>query len=270
MIIAATVHFPYMTASPESACEDHVHATMSGFDRLGRAFADADVDTIIAITSEHIVNLQPRLAPAFTIGVGQRHRAFPEPHFNLSPIERRGDPDFAQAILRDLYAEGFELAHSSDLRLDHGTTLPLELMEIPDEVAIIPIIVNSIFHPLPTLTRCRDLGVAIANAIARVQPSRRVGILATGGISHTVGAPGVNGNDQSFDADFMNAMLRGDVDHACCYSDALLNEVGNGTHEIRNWIVAAGAAHRRKPEVVTEIPFAAGWNSGVFQLLWSE
>ncbi len=90
MLAAATVHFPYMTMWPERASAEHRSATAAGFARIGRAFSDAGIDTIIAVTSEHIVNLQPRLAPPFTIGLGDSHPAFPEPQFNLAPVARRG------------------------------------------------------------------------------------------------------------------------------------------------------------------------------------
>ncbi len=268
MLVAATVHFPYMTAWPDRASAEHQAATAAGFAQLGQAFAHARVETIIALTSEHIINLQPRLAPAFVVGVGERHAAFPEPQFNLAPVAWRGDPDLAEELVRGLYAQGFDPAHSSELRLDHGTTLPLAQMKIPEDMAIVPIIINSIFPPLPTLKRCRELGAAIAASIGRSTLGRRVGILATGGISHTVGAPGMERNHPEFDAAFLRALCEGDLHKACSYPDALLDASGNGTHEIRNWVAAAGAAHPRRPRTVTAISYANGWDTGVHQLLW--
>lgn len=268
MLVAATVHFPYMTAFPERASEAVRLAARAGFSRLGHAFASAGIDTIIAVTSEHIVNLQPRLAPAFTLGIGEHHAAFPEPQFNLQPVTRRGDPSFAGELIAALYRRGFEPAHSSELRLDHGTSLPLEMMGIDSDVAVIPLIINSIFPPLPMLARCAQLGTAIAAAVAESKLPRRVGLLATGGISHIVGGPGMQYNDSTFDEDFLSAIKGGQIDRACRYSDTVLDAAGNGTHEIRNWIVAAAAASPRVPEVVTAIRFAEGWDSGVHQFLW--
>lgn len=270
MLVAATVHFPYMTAWPHRASQEDRQATLAGFARLGGAFRDAGIDTLVAFTSEHIVNLQPRMAPPFVIGVGESHEAFPEPQFNLEPIARPGAPELAHELVRDLYRQGLDVAHSSELRLDHGTTLPLAVMGIEPHVAVIPVIINSIFPPLPTLERCRLLGARMGEALRRLAGARRIGILATGGISHTVGAPGVERNDPAFDAEFIGALQAGDLDRACGHSDARLDAAGNGTHEIRNWIAAAGAAHPRRPVVVTGIPYAPGWDSGVHQLLWEE
>ncbi|MEP7140343.1 MAG: hypothetical protein ABI745_11990 [Caldimonas sp.] len=270
MLIAATVHFPYMTAWPERASAAHRAAAADGFAQLGRAFAEARVETIVALTSEHIVNLQPRMAAAFVVGVGDCHEAFPEPQFKLAPLTRRGDPELAQELMRGLYARRFDPAHSSELRLDHGTTLPLAQMKIPESVAIVPVIVNSLFAPLPSLERCRALGEAIGSVLGASRLGRRVGLLATGGLSHTVGAPGMERNDPEFDAAFVRALVDGDLDRACSHADATLDAIGNGTHEIRNWIAAAGAAQSRRARVVTAIPYAPGWDTGVHQLLWDE
>ena len=270
MLAAATVHFPYMTGWPERASSAHRAATTDGFATMGKAFADAGIETIVAFTSEHIVNLQPRLAPPFVIGVGESHEAFPEPQFKLLPVTRRGDPELAEALVNALYGLGFDPAHSGELRLDHGTTLPLAQMGIADEIAIVPIIVNSIFPPLPTLARCRDLGMAVAAALSRSTLGRRVALLATGGISHTVGAPGMEQNDPAFDAEFLGALAEGDLDRACSFPDSRLDASGNGTHEIRNWVAVAGAMHPAQPRVVTNVAFAPGWDSGVHQLLWDE
>ncbi len=268
MLAAATVHFPTMTGWPERASDEHRAATTAGFARLGRAFVDASIETIVVFTSEHIVNLQPRMAPAFVVGIGDHHPAFAEPQFNLAPVARRGDPELADFLVRALYARRFDPAHSSDLRLDHGTTLPLAQLGISEGVAIVPIVINSIFAPLPTLRRCRELGAAVASALGESPIRRRVGLLATGGISHTVGAPGVDRNDPGFDAAFLGAIANGHLGLACSHTDAALDAAGNGTHEIRNWVAVAGAMHPRLPTVVTHIPLAGGWDTGVHQLLW--
>ncbi len=269
MLVAATVHFPYMTASPDDASASDREATLAGFAHLGRAFESAGIETIIAITSEHIVNLQPRMAPPFVLGVGEQHPAFAEPQFNLEPVTRRGNPEVASMLIRSLYNEGFDVAHSSELRLDHGTTLPLQLMNLAPNVTVVPLIINSIFAPMPTLERCRKLGIAIATAVAAAGLDKKVGLLATGGISHTVGAPGMEVNHPAFDTQFLQELVEGRIADACRYTDEELESYGNGTHEIRNWIVGAAASMGARPEIITSIPFASGWDSGVHQLLWN-
>jgi aromatic ring-opening dioxygenase catalytic subunit (LigB family) len=262
MLAAATVHFPYMTAWPERASAEHRAVTRQGFDRIGRAIESAEIETLIVVTSEHIVNLQPRMAPAFTIGIGGWHQAFPEPQFNLDGQSRRGDPLLARELLDQLYQLGFDPAHSVDLRLDHGTMLPLQQMGLSNDVGVVPLIVNTLFPPLPTLERCRALGEAIRQALGESRLGRRVAMLATGGISHTVGAP-------DFDREFLDALCGGDLPRACRFSDGLIEAAGNGTHEIRNWIVTAAAVAPARPVVLSNVAFAPGWNSGIHQLMWN-
>ena len=170
-------------------------------------------------------------------------RRFPEPQFNLAAVARPGDPELAGELVHALYAQGFDVAHASELRLDHGTTLPLAQIGIAAHVAVVPVLVNSIFAPLPTLARCRALGAAVAEALRASTLGRRVALLATGGVSHTVGAPGMERNDPAFDAAFLGALARGDLDRACAFTDDELDASGNGTHEVRNWVAVAGAMH---------------------------
>lgn len=266
---AATVHTPYITGWPERATDDDRARTFDGFAQLGAAFRAAEVETVVVVTSEHIVNLEPRMAPAFTVGIGDVHPAYPEPNFQLAPAQRRGDRALGLELVRGLYGAGFDPAHSVELQLDHGTVLPLSLMGLPDDVAIVPVLVNTLFHPLPTLERCRALGEQIALLVAASGHQGRVGMLATGGVSHTVGKPGPERNDPAFDRRFVEALVDGALERICDLSDRAIEAAGNGTHEIRNWIAVAAAAAPRPAQVVTAIPFAPGWDSGVYQLLWN-
>ena len=76
-------------------------------------------------------------------------------------------------------------------------------------------------------------------------------------------------NDPAFDAAFLDALVAGDLERACSFPDTVLDAAGNGTHEIRNWIAVAGAMHPARPQVVANIAYAPGWDSGVHQLLWN-
>lgn len=268
MIAAATIHAPYITAWPKRADQSHRDVTAAGFAKLGRAFLEAEVDTVVVFTSEHILNLQPRMAAPFIVGIGETNRTFHEPHFNLPGDARRGNAAVGRDLLEGLYRHGFDPVHSSDLLLDHGTIMPLAQMGFPDDLAIVPIVINSIFPPFPSLERCRAFGRCIGEHLRASTSRHRVGLLATGGLSHRVGTPGVEQIDADFDARFVDALLEGDLDRAAGLSDEELDAAGNGTHEIRNWVALAAAVHPLRPKVVTRIAYAQGWDTGVHQLLW--
>jgi protocatechuate 4,5-dioxygenase beta chain/2,3-dihydroxyphenylpropionate 1,2-dioxygenase len=48
--------------------------------------------------------------------------------------------------------------------------------------------------------------------------------------------------NERFDRDFLIRLESGDAVHLTDYDDAVLDAAGNGAHEIRTWLVAAGAA----------------------------
>lgn len=270
MLAAATVHFPYMTANPDGAPEADRRATVDGFRTIGAAIEAAGVETLVALTSEHIVNLQPRLVAPFTIGVAGVHRSFPEPHFNLSADPRPGDPALARHIQDAVAAAGFDPAYSSDLLLDHGTNVPLQMMGLSSSVAIVPIVINSLFKPMPSLERCWQFGAALRAAIDGFTAGRKIALLATGGISHVVGAVGVDENDPEFDRFFLKACLQADRDRIGAITEAQIDAAGNGTHEVRNWVALTAAMAPRRPRVVTALPFVSGWNAGVHHLIWDK
>ncbi len=268
MLAAATVHFPYMTANPDGAPDAERRATAEGFHEIGRAIAEAQINTLVALTSEHIVNLHPRLVAPFVIGIANTHKSFPEPHFNLDQARRPGDTELALHLLDALGSSGFDLAYSNDLLLDHGTNVPLQMMGLGSSVAIVPIVINSLYKPMPTLERCWQFGRALRSALDSHAGTRKVGLLATGGISHVVGAVGVDRNDPAFDTRFLDACAHADPDRIAAITEAELDAAGNGTHEIRNWVALTAAMAPDRPRVLTALPFVAGWNAGVHQFLW--
>ena len=100
-------------------------------------------------------------------------------------------------------------------------------------VPIVPVFLNAYFPPnQPTPARCFALGEALAEAVAAFPGDRRVGIMASGGLSHFV-------VDEAFDRALLDALRRKD---AAFFRTAPLAKLQSGSSEIRNWICVAGAA----------------------------
>ena len=100
-------------------------------------------------------------------------------------------------------------------------------------VPIVPVFLNAYFPPnQPTPARCFALGEAIAGAVAAFSGDVRVGIIASGGLSHFV-------VDEVFDRALLDALRRKD---AAFFRSAPLAKLQSGSSEIRNWICVAGAA----------------------------
>ena len=100
-------------------------------------------------------------------------------------------------------------------------------------VPIVPVFLNAYFPPnQPTPSRCFALGEALASAVAAFPAELRVGIMASGGLSHFV-------VDEAFDRSLLDALHRKDAEF---FRSAPLAKLQSGSSEIRNWICLAGAA----------------------------
>lgn len=100
-------------------------------------------------------------------------------------------------------------------------------------VPIVPIAVNTYYPPnQPRPGRCLRVGQTIRAAIESWPGDARVGVIASGGLSHFT----VN---EALDRSVMDACRAGDGARLAAIPTAQLN---SGNSEIRNWIVTAGAA----------------------------
>jgi hypothetical protein len=126
----------------------------------------------------------------------------------------------------------------------------------------VPVALNTYFPPnQPRPKRCYDLGKAIRKAVQNSKGSERVGILASGGLSHfTV--------DEKLDRGVLDALKRSDGEALALLPVQKLN---SGSSEIRNWIALAGAAGHLKnvwQEYVPCYRSAAGTGCGMGFALW--
>ena len=112
-------------------------------------------------------------------------------------------------------------------------------------IPTVPIMVNTYYPPnQPTPKRCYDLGRAIKGAIEAWPVKARVGILASGGLSHFV-----------VDEELDQAALKGMKDKDLVKLSQLPREKMNaGTSEIRNWIVVTGAAEHLDMDIIDYVP----------------
>jgi 3-O-methylgallate 3,4-dioxygenase len=153
--------------------------------------------------------------------------------------------------LADGYGEGhaFGFVHN---RLLAGTVIP-----------VVPVFLNTYFPPnQPTPRRCYKLGQAIRRAVESYSGDLRVGVLASGGLSHfTV--------DEEFDQRVIGALRAKDVEALAALPRPLLN---SGNSEIRNWICMAGAAEHlalRELEYIPAYRTPAGTGTGLCFADWS-
>lgn len=263
---------------------DRAHRFRDGLATARDAIAAASSDLVVIIGSNHFRGFWLDLMPAFTIGVGDviaaGEHGTPE---GPQPV----DPTAAVDICNSLLASSFDVAFSTELQVDHGISHAVQYL-VTGEVPIVPVIINAFAPPLPTLTRTVEFGRALGRAVAGLDGDRRVAVIATGGLSHSLPFPDWrapesdddeflveswrNGRgdwsryeqrrrqiivnsppaiNQGFDRRFLDAVTTGRwAELAVGTNDDLVSEAGNGGNEIRGWLAACAALDTRQGRTI--------------------
>ena len=213
------------------------------FRELGKRIATANPDVLVVISPDHWVNFFLNNLPSVCIGVGDENDGPPEPFMSTFPYKTLpGDAAFGQHLLSTALEHDFDPSASYRLTLDHGFCIPLWRMELPKLPRIVPIVLNALQEPMPTVRRAMQLGRMIAAAVASYPDDVRVAVLGTGGLSHSIGETTMGDIDETFDRAALEAMRGHDDAHVAAAITEALAHTGNGSQEVRCWMVAAGAA----------------------------
>ncbi len=179
-------------------------------------------------------------------------------------------PAFARELLVSLIDQGFDVAgvgeipaHDESAGLGHayGAVVTQVMRERP--IPIVPLFVNTYFPPnQPTPSRCYDLGLALHRAIESSPADLRVGLVASGGLSHFV-------TDERLDQQVFAALRAGSEEQLRAIPRKLLNA---GSSEIRNWIAVAAASRHLKlvwDEYIPVYRTIAGTGCGLGFACWA-
>jgi len=253
--IFAASHGPLMVRDWDKVTPEHQARLSGAFDELGRRLDAARADVVIEVSPDHWVNFFINNLPSVCIGVGEEHDGPPEPFLKAFPHKTLpGEPGLARHILETALAEGFEPSVSHRLTLDHGFCIPLWLMKLERLPRVIPVIVNDLEPPMISIRRALEWGRLLKRAIAAYPEKLRVAILATGGLSHSIGEPTMGDIDEPFDQECIRLFRAGAEQPLCDYLESALTRTGNGAHEVRNWVIAHGAAGSRGFEAIDYLP----------------
>jgi aromatic ring-opening dioxygenase catalytic subunit (LigB family) len=226
----------------------------AGFRELGKRLEAARPDVLVIVAPDHWSNFFLDNVPAVCIGVGETHEGPPEPWMKDFPHRViAGHAELGLHIAKTAMQEGFEPSLSHRLKLDHGFCIPLWRMALARLPRIVPIVVNAIEPPMPSLARCYQWGGLISKAVKSYDESLRVAILGTGGLSHSIGEPTMGAIHEDFDRETIR-LFGGPAGDLLRYLREQLPSRGNGSEEVRSWLVAHGAAGGRGFELVDYLP----------------
>lgn len=241
--VFAVSHTPVMTNMPDAPDPERRKAAMTQFERVGEEIGALEPDALVLVSDDHLHNFFLDNMPAFCIGIAP---AYPSPLEGWLKIAKQllpGDPGLGAHLLDSLMGSGFDPAFSMELTLDHGMMTPLDLAGIAGDHPIVPILVNAVQPPFPSMQRCVALGEALRRSIQGYGGADRVVVLATGGLSHDVGTPRMGQLNESFDRGFLERLEEGGPERAAAFATEFVDTAGNGAEEVRNWLVAHGVAN---------------------------
>ena len=250
----AASHGPLIIREWERVPPGEKKRMSAAYNELGRRLAAAKPDVLIVVSPDHWSNFFLDNYPAVCIGVGEASDGPPEPWMKDFPHRTlAGHPGIASHLVAEALRAGFEPAVSHRLKLDHGSCIPLWRMALERLPKIVPMLVNSIEPPMPTLARCYQWGTLLRQAIESYPESLRVAILGTGGLSHSIGEKTMGAIYEDFDRETIRLFDR-PREELIDFLDAKLPTHGNGSEEVRNWLVAHGAAGGRGFKLVDYLP----------------
>ncbi len=256
----AASHAPGMTAWTEAAPKDQADKVLGSYRRLGEMLAAAKPDALVAFTVEHWANFFLNHMPAFCIGRANHYDGPVEEWLRISKARVPGDAKLSVELLDACFAGRFDPSFSDELLFDHATMLPLHFLNPGQTVPVVPIIINTLTPPLPTASRCFSFGQLIGQRLEG--STKRVALIATGGLSHWPGEAKHGKINAAFDRAFLDLVVAGPREKLTEYSHAEISaEAGSGGHEIRTWITLAGALPEWRANVLAYepvVPWATG------------
>lgn len=261
IVFAAGVgHAPGSTAWPELAPEEQRNAIYGAYGRVRDDLAASGAEAVVIFTSEHWTNFFFENMPPFCVGRADAYKGPVEPWLKVPETVVPGDPGLAREIIAALFAADINPNYSDELRLDHGTMVPVHFLLSQNMKPVVPIILNTLAEPMPSSESCFRLGAVVGDALRASH--RRVAVIATGGLSHSPGERAQGFIDADFDAKFLADMARPNHAALRALSHERMAAAGGGAHEVRAWIALAAALDGWTGETIAYeavVPWATGF-----------
>jgi aromatic ring-opening dioxygenase catalytic subunit (LigB family) len=227
-------HAPQIFLGPPEEDPAELAKVHDGYRLIAHRASELSLDAVCVVALDHLHNHFLNLIPMFTVFVGDPVVA----EFTGTRVTCDAAPELANALLDALLDAGFDPAFSQREVLDHSFMIPLHYARGAGlSVPVIPLIVNAYVPPQPSIRRCYELGRALARWAAR--DGVRLGVVATGGMSHYPGTDLFHHPDVASDQEVLGWLTGGQADRLVGLSAAELDR--RGMVELRTWAVALGA-----------------------------
>ena len=166
----ASSHVPAIGAAIDNKQteEPYWKRVFSGFEKSKEWMAKAKPDVAIVVYNDHASAFSVEIVPTFALGCAAE---FPPADEGWGPRPVpvvKGHPELASHIAQSVILDEFDLTICNKMEVDHGLTVPMNLLfGSPKEwpCPVIPLAVNVVLYPPPTAHRCYMLGKAIRKAV---------------------------------------------------------------------------------------------------------
>ena len=273
---------PAMAAqiTPERIADRHA-AAMKHVEHISAVLREAQLDTLIIVGDDQKELFGTDNQPSVLLYHGDSirnvplpRRAGPEWAWRASaryyeadaPRDYPVDAALSLHLIKRLIEREFDIACADHLPDGLGEghafgfvhTCLLKRAPLP----VVPVFLNTYYPPnQPTPARCYRVGEVIAQAVADYPGDARVGVIASGGLSHfTI--------DEDLDGRVMQALR--DKDRSALEGLAV-KQLNGGNSEIRNWLCMAGASAHLDLQSMDYIPgyrTPAGTGTGLCFAVW--
>ena len=275
-----TSHIPAVGAAMDlgKTQEAYWQPVFKGYDFSRQWMKDNQPDVIFLVYNDHATAFSLDMIPTFAIGTAAEFTPADE-GWGPRPVPTViGHPELASHIAQSVIQQDFDLTIVNKMDVDHGLTVPLSLMcgQPPADdfrwpCPVIPFAVNVVQYPVPSGSRCFNLGKAIRKAVESYDEDIKVQIWGTGGMSHQLQGPRAGLINREFDNAFLDKLIADPEAQASVPHIDYVREAGSEGIELVMWLIARGAMDDvnggAKPKVVHRFYHVPASNTAVGHLI---
>ena len=227
----ATTHVPSIgkAIADRKQKDPYWRPFFDGFNYVHSWLAREKPDVAVVFYNDHGLNFFLDKLPTFAVGAAAEYRNEDEGWGIPVSKSVAGDPELSWHLINALVADEFDVTMCQDMLVDHAVTIPMSLMW-PDQtypVKIVPVEINTVQHPLPSMARCLKLGRSIGRAIEAYKPDLRVMVVGTGGLSHQLDGKRAGFINKEFDT--------------LCLDKIVAEPEALARYSIHDWVAESGA-----------------------------
>ncbi len=241
-----------------------------GYEFSKRWMRDQKPDIVFLVYNDHATAFSLEMIPTFAIGTAAEFRVADE-GWGPRPVPKViGEPALASHIAQSVIQDDFDLTIVNKMDVDHGLTVPLNLLfgsPAAWPCPVIPFAVNVLQYPVPSGRRCLNLGRAIRKAVESYDEPLNVQIWGTGGMSHQLQGPRAGLINREFDSAFLDRLIADPEGLAAVPHIDYVREAGSEGIELVMWLIARGAMSDKPPKVVHRFYHVPASNTAVGHLI---